>query len=328
MPPSSTPSSERPPRGRLLIAALVLAAVAVGAALGLAELALRLAGFRFRAIPEVQFGWPQPQVIQNEFQPDPDLLWVTRDYRERLGRARRAAVVFLGDSCVEFSTYPRQVLDRLAARGLPASGEKLAVPGWSSEQGRAQMLRDIVGLHPRVITIEFGWNDHWDALGPPDDRTHPGRFTAWAANHLRVYQAYRKAALGIGAHRQPEAPRRVSLARYHDNLQTMVEAGRRAGARVVLITAPTSHEAGHEPEYLRARHLRQLTALVPLHREYVEETRRVARESGAALCDAAAAVEAQGATGRRLFRSDGIHFNEAGDSFMASLVADCVAAAR
>lgn len=306
----------------------MLAAAAVAAALGLAELALRVAGFHFRAIPEVQFGWPQPQVILDEFQPDPDVLYVTRDYRERLARARHAAVIFLGDSCVEFSTYPRQVLDRLAFRGLPASGEKLAVPGWSTEQGRTQMLRDIVRLHPRVITIEFGWNDHWDALGPPDDRTHPGRVALWAANHLRLYQAYRKAALGVEARRQQDPPRRVSLPRYHDNLQAMVEAGRRAGARVVLITAPTSHEAGGEPEYLRARHLRQLSSLVPIHRAYVEMTRRVARETGASLCDAAAAVEAQGPARRRLFRSDGIHFNEAGDDFMAGIVADCVAAAR
>ncbi|MEP6593317.1 MAG: hypothetical protein ABJC51_06470, partial [Acidobacteriota bacterium] len=260
-----------------LAAGLIVTVVAMTAALGVAELALRAVHFRFRAIPEVQFGWPQPQVIENEFQRDPDLIWVTRDYRERLAMARRAAVIFMGDSCVEFSDYPRLVLARLAARDSSlASGEKISVPGWSSEQGRAQLERDVARLRPRVIAIEFGWNDHWDALGAADDEVHPWRGTAWAADHLRVYQAWRKARLGLESRRVADPPRRVSLDRYRDNLTAMVRAGQRTGARVVLITAPSGHEPGHEPAYLQARHLRRLATLVPLHRSYVEATRQVA----------------------------------------------------
>jgi hypothetical protein len=60
------------------------------------ELSLRARHFQFRAIPQVQFGWPEPQVILDQFQTDPDLLWVTRDYHERLARAYRASVVFMG----------------------------------------------------------------------------------------------------------------------------------------------------------------------------------------------------------------------------------------
>lgn len=278
----------------------------------------------------MQFGWPEPQVILNEFHTDPDLLWVTRDYQERLGRARahHARVIFMGDSCVEFSTYPRRTLERLAhVNAELGSGEKLGVPGWSSEQGLAQMLRDLPTLQPRVITIEFGWNDHWDALGPPDDQTHPGPAALWASEHVRVYQAYRKAVLGLQLRRHPEGPRRVSLERYRENLRTMVEQGVRLGARVVLITAPTDHEPGHEPAYLRARHLRELTQLVPLHAAYVQATRVVAGQTGAALCDAAATMEQLGGGRRRYFRPDGIHFNEAGDVFMGDFVASCIASA-
>ncbi len=294
----------------------------------MAELALRAVHFRFRAIPEVQFGWPQPQVIQNEFQRDPELIWVTRDYRERLARARHAAVIFMGDSCVEFSNYPQMTLARLAAADPAlAAGEKLAVPGWSTEQGRAQMQRDVARLHPKVIAVEFGWNDHWDALGPPDDEVHPGPVTAWAADHLRVYQAWRKARLGIESRAAADPARRVSLVRYHDNLTAIVQGGQRAGARVVLVTAPSGHEPGHEPAYLQARHLRNLGALVPLHQSYVAMTRQVARETGAALCDAAAQADDAGPARGDFFRTDGIHFTEAGDEFMAGVVSGCISLA-
>ncbi len=312
----------------MLAAGVLLTMAGVVGALGVAELALRVFHFRFRAIPEVQFGWPQPKVIENEFQRDPDLIWVTRDYRDRLARARHAAVIFMGDSCVEFSSYPKLALARLAAAAPSlATGEKLAVPGWSSEQGRAQMSRDVTRLHPKVITVEFGWNDHWDALGPPDDEVHPGPVTAWAADHLRVYQAWRKARLGLASRREPEAPRRVSLEHYHDNLAAIVRDGQRIGARLVLVTAPSGHAPGHEPAYLQARHLRRLAGLVPLHQTYVAMTRQVAAETGATLCDAAARADAAGPVRSSYFRSDGIHFTDAGDQFMADVVSGCIAAA-
>jgi lysophospholipase L1-like esterase len=299
-------------------------------ALALAEVTLRAAHFEFRVIPTVQFGWPEPQALLNDFRSDPDLIWVTPDYFERLAEAHttRARVIFLGDSCVEYSTYPGRALARLKLDdphlGL---GEKLSVPGWSSEQGRAQAVRDVATLRPRVVVVEFGWNDHWDALGPPDDETHPGAVVRWASEHLRVYQAYRRAVVAWQMRRQQgEPPRRVSLERYRENLRVIAESVLQHGAKVVFVTAPTSHEAGHEPEYLRARHLRNLTRLVSLHQSYVQATREVAAAERAALCDAASAIEQRG-DGRRFFRNDGIHFNGEGDVFMGDFVAGCIQSA-
>ena len=327
--PPFTPASTRP-RAWQALAPAAMVCVSILTGLGLAEAVLRAAHFSFRAIPVVQFGWPEPEVIVNEFQPDPDVQWVTRDYDAKLARARseHAQVIFLGDSCVEFSRYPFRTLERLGQSDpWLKTGEKLGVPGWSSEQGRSQMDRDVATLHPRVITIQFGWNDHWDALGPPDDETHPGRFAQWASEHARVYQVYRKALLGLEMKWNPDGPRRVSPDRYRENLRAMAEAGRQIGARVVFITAPTDHEAGHEPEYLKARHLHDLSTLVPLHESYVQATRDMAASTGASLCDAAAAVAQLGPAKRRYFRADGIHFNEAGDVYMGDLVADCITAA-
>ncbi|PYR60370.1 MAG: hypothetical protein DMF85_05240 [Acidobacteria bacterium] len=328
MPRSSTPSPE--PRSARSAATLpVLALLALGAvvaALAIAEVALRWRHFHYRPFPEVQFGWPEPQTIADEFLTDPDLLWVTKGYRQRLRDARRAhpAIVFLGDSCVEFSRYPEMTLTRLAAVDASiATGVKLSVPGWTTEQGRTQLGRDVLSIHPRLVTVEFGWNDHWDALGPPDADTHPGAITQWAGAHLRVFQAYVKAREGLEVRRHPDRPRRVSLERYRENLRVMIAETSRAGARVVLITAPSDHERGREPRYLEARHLKQLSTLVPLHEAYVQATRDVAAETHATLCDAAATIAADPRR-RAYFRHDGIHFVDAGDRLMSQLVAACI----
>jgi lysophospholipase L1-like esterase len=331
-PPDSAgfPTAGLPRRAVLILASAAMACVGILAALGVAEVVLRVRHFQFQAIPRVQFGWPQPDVIQNELQPDPDVFWVTRDYQLKLARARseHARVVFMGDSCVEFSSYPLRTLERLGRLDPTLKiGEKLGVPGWSSEQGRVQIVRDVLPLRPRVITIQFGWNDHWDALGPPDEQTHYGRFSLWASEHLRVYQAYRQAVVGLGSRLHADGSRRVSLDRYRQNLRVMAEAGQRIGARVVFITAPTDHEAGSEPSYLTARHLKDLSSLVPLHESYAQATRDVAASSGAWLCDAASTIAGLGRVKRRYFRRDGIHFTEAGNVYMGDLVAGCIEAA-
>ena len=67
-------------------AALLLVVGVVGA-LAVAEIGLRLAHFHYQPFPEVVVGWPDPKVIINDFHPDPDLLWVTRDYTQRLRAA-------------------------------------------------------------------------------------------------------------------------------------------------------------------------------------------------------------------------------------------------
>ena len=124
------------PAARLL---LVAGSLALG--LALCELTLRVIGFDFELLQSVQFRWPDPTAISAAYVPDPDLFWVPREYRAWLegATALRPDVVFMGDSCTEFGTYPRLTLDRLKRSARPdlARGVKLGVGGWSSEQGRA-----------------------------------------------------------------------------------------------------------------------------------------------------------------------------------------------
>lgn len=311
------------PREALVPILLVLASAVLG--LLVSEWGLRVAGFRYQTFPTVQFGWPQPAVIEEHYVPDRDLFWVPRDYRARLATARGAGVVFLGDSCTQFGTYPELVLHRLARdRPALATGVALGVAGWSSEQGRAQLVRDVLPLHPKVATIYFGWNDHWIALGPPDDQARPGRIAFWLSQNVRLAQLVTKARLAAETGPTGARPNRVSLERYRDNLTVMVRAARHAGIVPVLVTAPSNHLPGMEPEALATRHLRALAELIPQHRAYVEATRLVARDQAATLCDIAADFAALPAPIDRYFQTDGIHLSKVGDQALAALLAECI----
>jgi lysophospholipase L1-like esterase len=203
-----------------------------------------------------------------------------------------------------------------------ARGVKVGIGGWTVVQGRRQLERDVLPLHPRVITIYFGWNDHWMALGPPDAELQRARVHGWLADHLRIVQLLDKAS---AARRPPaERPNRVDLGTYEATLGAMVREIHQAGAEAVLITAGSSHRRGAEPEYQRARHLRRLEDLIPVHQAYVEATRRAAAESGAVLCDAAAHFARLTAPHPALFRRDGIHLTDAGDRELAGILVPCI----
>jgi lysophospholipase L1-like esterase len=309
-----------------LVAKMLSMVGGVFAALLVAELTLRAIGFEYRVIPTVQFGWPDPVTLAEQYRADPDLIWVTKDYSASLALAQRAhpSVIFMGDSCTDWGTYPSRTIALLRQQGHPdVAGLKLAVAGWSSEQGRVQLARDIVPLHPHVITVYYGWNDHWIALGPTDPDLLFVRHFLWLADHVRVLQVLLKARMGA-AGAPATRPNRVSLARYRANLDAIVREARNAGIVTVLVTAPSNHVQGHEPQYLEQRHLRHLAELVPLHRAYLDAARAAAQDTGAVLCDAASAFDAL-PTRDPYFRADGIHFTDAGDRQMAQTLAPCVA---
>lgn len=304
---------------------LFLAAFGACLALLSSEGVLRLTAAEYHVMPEVQFGWPDSQTIHDRYAPDPDLLWVTRDYRHKLRAARtqHPQIVFLGDSCTEFGTYPEKVLDRLRAGNAPVtSGIALATGGWSSEQGLEQLRRDVIGLRPRVVILYFGWNDHWMALGPTDSQLQSWRWWLPLAEHSRLLQQVLKVRMGLLA-RNPERPNRVPPERYVANLESMGSLSTHAGIVPIFVTAPSNHVAGHEPSYLQQRHLQHLSELVPVHHQYADLTRRAARMAGV-LCDAANAFDHLQIPKAPLFMADGIHFTARGDEVLADVVSQCI----
>jgi len=304
---------------------LLMAGFGIALALLTGEAALRLAHFHFDLIPTLEFGWPDPVVMRSAYIGDPDLVWVTRNYHDALRDAHRVhpAIVFMGDSCTEFSDYPTRTMAVLEeANSTLGPGVKLGVGGWSTSQGLLQLRRDVIPLHPKIVTIYFGWNDHWVAQGLTDPEIMRAERLRSLADRLRLAQLWLKADVSLAARRRPE-PNRVPVHDYQNNLQ-MAHDARAAGITPLFITAPSNHVAGREPAYLAKRHVRSLSEVVPLHAAYVQATRDAAATAQAPVCDAAAAFAALPQPHDQYFKGDGIHLTGAGSAEMAKVVGACL----
>ncbi len=321
----TTPFAQRL-RGLATNLALALASVVL--LLAVVEVALRLSGFSYVLYPkDIEFGKPDPQLMAIGFEEDDEVFWVTRGYRDKLERLRseQPAVLFLGDSCTHLGHYDEELaLLLVERRDATLAYGNLGVAGWSSFQGRRQFERDALPLQPEVVTIYYGWNDHWIGFGIEDKNVAlVKRVFAGPWSGSRLVQLATKAAVALGA-RETAYPNRVSLADFSSNLRSMVGLARARGIRPLLVTAATSHAEGEEPEELGLRWLRELSELVPLHQGYVEAVRQVAAEEGAAVCDAAARFAAlPRAEVERAFMADGIHLTADGDRQLAQFLYEC-----
>jgi lysophospholipase L1-like esterase len=349
-------STEPIPRWKLLLFA-VLPTLALFGAL---EISLRVAGFQYSNTPlEVRRFTDDPQgVVDRElawqnrdgvdrFEKDAQQLWVPKTSPLERHDLKAAAGVFriaaLGDSCTAYCVSTRDSFPELAERFLNerlSSGQRSNKRGWrrvevlnagvasySSFQGLQRLKHAVLPYQPDLITVFFGWNDHW-ITGTPDDeivlRSEWETSLVNALDHLRIYQAGRwllaraRAGRSGGATRQSSKPvPRVSLENYDANLRQFASIARAEGIQVLFITAPQDLRNWDNPD------LQPLSTaeLVLLHGRYNDIVRAVAAETGMRLLDLDAIFEQQ--KPRRLIAKDGIHFNPAG----CRLTADSVAAA-
>lgn len=320
-------------RGR---SALLLGGLLV--ALGLVEGALWLIGFEYRLYPlSIEFGFPNPEAFKNYFKPHDRFLWVQQDYEKKLDRSleSRPHLVLTGCSTTEWGAFDRELQKRVknTPGASPLTFTNLAVSGWSSHQGLLQMKSDVVALAPKVVTIFFGWNDHWMGFGLEDKKVSPLTSSPLLVQlqRLRTMQLMSKAIVSRKARlerseRAGSNPERVSLEDFRRNLEQMVAVAREHDIVPVLLTAPTSHKKGEEPQYLDKLWLEDLTELVPKHQRYVEVVREVAGRKDVALCDLAAQFarlprpELLG-----LMKKDGIHFSAAGGVRVGAMLHSCLA---
>lgn len=299
-------------------------------AVGLLEVTLRLVGFEFQLYPtKVQVGWPDPESLRRMYRFDDSLLWVPKDYDQRVDVAIASPPphLFMGCSCTEFGRYDEafaREVDR-AAPDANYSFINIGVGGWSSYQGLQQMREDVVRIKPEIVTIYYGWNDHWSTFGIDDkdissyNLEHPALFT-WATENLRLAQALNRFL--FRSHFEGLSDRkRVAIEDFRSNLREMVALARKNGITPVLLTAPSSHQVGDEPMYVSLRWLKRKEDLVPLHREYVEAVREVAANEGAHLVDLFAQFAAlDRATIEESFKEDGVHLTGAGDARIGAML--------
>ena len=236
----------------------------------------------------------------------------------------RTRILALGDSCTfgyiareesvgtTFQPYPLK-LQRFVERRV-GEGEvevlNAGVPGYNSHHGILLLRSKLRGLDPDLITVRYGWNDHFlSAEGESELYREPSsKLGIWLedlALRTRLYGFLRRLGLELAALRRPvqtqaksaylerdEWAPTISPAQYAANLRRIIELGRERGAEVWLLTSPRNHRAGSEArKRLAYRNKADYDELMRVHDEYNDIVRRVGRETGAPVIDMEKAYE-------------------------------------
>lgn len=242
-------------------------------------------------------------------------------------------VVSLGDSCTAQGHPPySERLDECLKADPPGGREweavNLGVFGYSSAQGLAVYRRWGEKIGANVVTIYFGWNDHWTEHSVTDRQRMASRMGPIAAKNLeafrkkRIYVALSKAVSrmregGEGRSAGDARVPRVPPVEYASTLKRMIEEIRANGAAPLVLTAP---RRSLTQTLVKSGHARSPEEAEALHDRYVELTRQVAEEEGAELLDLAAMV-AGSEYDEGYFMEDGIHWtDDKGIPLLAELI--------
>jgi lysophospholipase L1-like esterase len=337
-------------RGSPSLATLFLAVLAV-------EGFLQVTGFHADLPPIVIKGTELPNRERDDaIIPDRGLRWKFNPGREFNGRRINALgfpdrevdpvkkagvkrVICMGDSVTgqgppPYSLTLHQMLTNAPPDGAVWEAFNMAVHGYSSVQGLRLFQERGKLMRPDVVTILYGWNDHWRDV-QTDSARMAMRFTprmAAVMERLRkrrfVLLLFRAAnpARHITRHERTDGVDmgvRVPAEEYRWALAKYVAEVRSVGALPILITAPR-----HQPlSELLVENGQALSVdkAQRLHDEYVEITRDVARKTDTILLDLY--EEFRDPACQAWFQGDGIHFLNPGREHIARRVYDTLRAA-
>jgi hypothetical protein len=223
-------------------------------------------------------------------------------------------IITLGDSCTFGSIgagfvsepYPQR-LEQLFVSRRNERFEVLnaGVPGYNSWHGIMLLRTKLRDLEPDIITVRYGWNDHWplrEGQGPDTFREldEPWRLVQDVLLRTAIYPYSQRLGLSMWSFVGPRrdnsmnaaqwAPA-ISLKEYEHNLKRIVELAHRQGATVWLQTVPHAFLLpGYRPDpaaiaVLWANQLDSFETLVALHEPYNEVVRKVGTELGVGVID-------------------------------------------
>ena len=241
-PNSLTPMSENDAttKGiRLVGKNLLFGSVAVIFFFLVLEIAARVVGFdepvRFQVLAKGKserfensdlLGW-EPIKVSGDFNEDGFI--GPRVPKERTPGVLRIAA--LGDSCTQWGDppYPELLRARLETSVGATEALNAGVAGYSSTQGRIHFQHDVLPYRPDIVTIYFGWNDHWTKNAHTDSEIFdPARNAPWKKASAQRLAEIRVIQIGfflkelVVGNRWPLVLR-VPLREYRKNLNEMVE---------------------------------------------------------------------------------------------------------
>lgn len=302
---------------------------------------LRLTGFQYdTSVETMTFTFPIDEYNRESEEPflerDEHLFWKTRPFA--LGHNSRgligpeftdakAAGVFrivcIGDSCTHFGpdTYP-EMLQALLDAAAPGRFEVINAGciGYSSWQGLTLLREQVSDWSPDLVTVYFGWNDHWLARGYRDSQQlvqSTMRAPSWEPiEQLRFVQFMRWSAGHLAAPPKPEP--RVRPDEYRKNLEAMHQVCMDLTADIWYLTAPHAFDFGIPAYLLTSGEVADPSQIIALHNSYNDVVRQVADERKADCLDLDRNFREQDALS--LFVDDHIHLSEEGRLLVAETI--------
>ncbi|MBN1880047.1 hypothetical protein JW823_08055 [bacterium] len=250
-------------------------------------------------------------------------------------------ILCLGDSCTFFGrpSYSKRLETLLNCNQKTAyQVVNAGVPAYSSFQG-ARLYRNRLCNTPfRMVTVYFGWNDHWLARSLPDaaeaarsESTSQSLMMSRLLGLIRLDDGIRIAAGRLASFKktiEPESrPFRVSIPDYRRNLADIAGVAKEHGTQAVFLTAPHGFDPGNPPQYLKdMQYFNDLSQLIAVHEAYNDCVRETAQETGALLIDLAR--HAGNRPDRKiLFLQDGIHLSDTGLEYISMVLSHDIGAA-
>ncbi|MBI3767354.1 MAG: hypothetical protein HY271_02545 [Deltaproteobacteria bacterium] len=236
-------------------------------------------------------------------------------------------ILALGDSCTfgmlitdkfEYihEPYPMKLEMLIAERIGSGKVEVLnaGTPGYNSYQGVMLLRSKLRGLHPDLITVRFGWNDHLMSRAGRDTfretESKVGRGVEDILMRTALYPFVLRLGLEVQALRAPtnakptlgDIPKvwkpNVPLDQYKENLRRIVALGRAQGSEVWLLTAPHAFDIAANvgkydefPNTMAAKTLMLFSAIpdyerfVEIHDSYNNAVRDVGADLGVPVVD-------------------------------------------
>lgn len=210
-------------------------------------------------------------------------------------------IVCLGNSCTfgwgvrQEETYPK-VLEKILSDSLPGRKVEVinaGVTGYSSLQGLRLFEREILKLQPDLVTVCYGWNDHWPAVGgiPDTNQRLPAQWVLDLENffdRLQTYRLLRRALGGVSLNKQRYQDKsgatrlRATPEEVEANLRELAFQAKARGISVILVTPPSASPAWpwNEIDYKR------FTRIWQVHQQYTSAVRMTAQRWQIRLVDA------------------------------------------
>lgn len=233
-------------------------------------------------------------------------------------------IVALGDSCTWFcvgspKAYP-ELMEEVLREKHSTKVEVLnaGVGSHSSYQGLQRLKYTVLPYQPDIITVFYGWNDHWVTFREDKEvEIRSDLVTSFLnfAERFRTFQFLNYLMTKLQPKSYPQELKfRVMPQDYKDNLNRIIDIAQEHNIKVILMTAPHDLSNFAPAEFFPYPKER----LIPLHQYYNQIVRRVAQERGVPLVDLEmiTAVFPQG----MILSRDGIHFGQTGCQMVAEIL--------